>query len=568
MKALILAAGLGTRLRPHTKNIPKPLFKINQQPVIDILIRQLVDMGITGVIINTHHRHQQISDYLKAQDYPIQVSARFEKELLGTGGAIKNVSDFLGDAPFLVINSDIISDIDIQALSDFHKSHTCPATLVMHDYPVFNNVCVDKNGYVTEFIGTTERICENHDCLAFTGIQILDPLIFDYIPESRFVSSIDVYKKMIKTGQRIRAYISSGHYWRDIGTPESYFEAVYEKTAPDVFKKVFGNQNNHLLKRSLLAGDGSDRKWYRVSSGDKTLVMVDHGINTNDSLQEVDSFIKIGRHLKSMGLPVPDIYHAERFSGVIYLEDLGDIHLQSVVKNETDQDSIASLYRNVIGHVIQMSAKGAVAFDNSFTYQTPEYDKRLILEKECQYFVDSFLCNYLEMDVSYTDLSDGFEFIADHALADSLTGFMHRDLQSRNIMILKDKVFLIDFQGGRIGPIQYDLASLLTDPYVNLAKSLQDQLLVYGFKKITEIKPEVIDENKFLASYHYCALSRIMQSLGAFGYLTTVKSKPFFEQFIPIALSNLLDRIEMMPSDPLQLLTDTVKTALNKLKEQ
>lgn len=563
MKALILAAGFGTRLRPHTEHIPKPLFPIAGQPLIDLTICRLIDMGITGIVINVHHLHQQITSFIQSQDYPIEVATRYEEKILGTGGAIKNVSDFLGDQPVLVINSDIVTDIDISIVHAFHQQHLHPATLVMHHYPVFNNVWVDENKNIIEFSGKEKNMPNRFSCQAFTGIQILDPLIMDFLPENKFVSSIDVYKEMIKKGLTIKAYTSTNHYWKDIGTPESFTEAVFDKTAPTAFAKAFAQKDHSHLERTLLAGDGSDRQWYRISSNNHSLIMADHGINSENQTAEVDSFIKIGAHLFKNKIPVPEIYFSDTFSGLVYVQDLGDINLQAVVQKKTDNQKIIRLYQQVINQAICMSVHGAEAFDPAWTYQTKKYDRHLILDKECRYFVDAFLTLYLKLDVAYSDFKTDFECLADHAIRNAVTGLMHRDLQSRNIMVSDGNIFFIDFQGARLGPVQYDLASLLTDPYVNLSESIQGILLEYSADRLGQLLS--IDKNKFFQGYRYCSITRILQSLGAFGYLSKIKNKPFFEQFIPIALNNLYKRLQFPETNQFHLLTEIVKNALISL---
>jgi len=563
MKALILAAGYGTRLRPHTNHIPKALFPIAGQPLIDIIIGHLIRIGATGIIINVHHLHDQITRFINDANYPVKVVTRYEKTILGTGGAIKNISDFLDDQPFIVINSDILTDIDLKKVYEFHKQHGHPATLVMHDYPIYNNVQVDQNYEIVEFLNLKNNPGVS-DCMAFTGIQILDPSVLEFIPDNPFVSSIDVYRKMLKSGLKIKAYTATNHFWRDIGTPESYFEAVYKKSTPIAFEKVFGQQEKSPCRRQLLTGDGSDRKWYRLSSNTHSMIMADHGINAQSNNQhqtaEVDSFVKIGQHLHQKKIPVPKIYHFDTFSGVVYLEDLGDVNLQTVIEKETNDKTVICLYQSIIDKVIQMSIKGAQSFQSSWTCQSPTYDKNLILKKECQYFVDAFLNKYLELNVSFLELKNEFEALAAQALKFAVTGFMHRDLQSRNIMVRDNKIYFIDFQGGRMGPIQYDLASLFTDPYVNLSTDIQNQLLDYSTNRLK--KKRSIDTTKFKTGYTYCAITRILQSLGAFAYLTQQKNKPFFARFIPIALTNLHARINKLNSRNFPILTDIVKNAL------
>jgi NDP-sugar pyrophosphorylase family protein len=123
MKALILAAGLGTRLLPYTQHTPKPLFPLGDRPLLDIIIRRLEAAGCESVIINTHHLHNMITDYINSRKYSIPVNTRHEPVILGTAGAIKNAGDFWDDKPFIVINSDILTDIDLKEVYSFHAGH-------------------------------------------------------------------------------------------------------------------------------------------------------------------------------------------------------------------------------------------------------------------------------------------------------------------------------------------------------------------------------------------------------------------------------------------------------------
>jgi aminoglycoside/choline kinase family phosphotransferase len=265
--------------------------------------------------------------------------------------------------------------------------------------------------------------------------------------------------------------------------------------------------------------------------------MVDHGIRKKNSISEVDAFIAIGRHLYAKGLPVPKIYLHDAFSGLVFLEDIGDVNLQKVVNEAKNLKEIIFCYQSVIRLLIKLSITGEKDFDPAWTHQTPTYDKRLILENECRYFVEAFLNGYLKWDTSFIDLQDDFFLIAENALASPLNGFMHRDMQSRNIMIKNNHIYFIDFQGGRIGPIQYDLASLLIDPYVDLPYPVRIDLLDYAIEKLSSIL--LIEKKKFCACFDYCAISRNLQILGAFGYLSRVKKKTHFEQYIPAAVKTL-----------------------------
>ena len=538
MKAMILAAGLGTRLLPFTESTPKPLFTISGRPLLDIIIHSLQSAGCEAVIINTHHLHKNIDSFLASQQYAIPIYTLHEPVILGTAGAIKNAAYFWDTQPFMVINSDIFTDIDLRKVYDFHLSHNHHATLVLHDCAEFNNVWVDKNDFITGFQDQGKEARPDHTRkLAFTGIQVLDPEILELIPDRIFSGSIGVYRKLILSGKKIKAYISKKYYWKDIGTPQRYKETVFDKMAPEAFKQAFPGCVCKKIECSKLKGDGSDRKWYRLTASGRSIVMVDHGIRKEPGTSEIDSFVLIGRHLYDKGISVPAIYLYDTFSGIVFLEDLGDVNLQAVVKAGKNLKQILSYYKSIIKLLIKMSVFGVKQFDRSWPYQTQYYDKEVILENECRYFVDAFLRRYLNLNVCYDDFKDEFILLADKALEFSVNGFMHRDFQSRNIMIKNRKPYFIDFQGGRIGPIQYDLASLLIDPYVALSRHVQDQLLDYCVDKLLSYIH--IDKKKFCLCYKYCAITRNLQMLGAFGYLSLVKGKTYFEQFIPAATESL-----------------------------
>jgi len=537
MKALVLAAGYGTRLLPYTRLVPKPLFPVGDCPVLEKTITQLCGSGCSEIIINTHHLHQQIEAFIAEKKFPIPVHTRYEPEILGTGGAIKNTSDILGDSPFMVINSDIITDINFKTVYNFHLSHIHPATLVLHDHEVFNNVSATADGFITGFHSDSSPLDRASSRLAFTGIQVLDPELTALIPENTCYSSIDLYKNMISEHMKIKAYISKNHLWTDIGTPESYREATYRFSVQNAFRTAFPEYSGDPVNISHLAGDGSDRQWFRLTSEGFSMVMADHGIRKQSPVTEVDSFIAINRHLASKGVPVPEIYHAEPFSGLVFMEDLGNIHLQSHVKHTKDGNDILNAYKSIIDSLVHMSVSCAVDFSPAYAYQTADYNRNLILEKECRYFVEAFLQGYLHLDISYDRLENDFHYLSEKTLSNSLIGFMHRDFQSRNIMFHNKRFYFIDFQGGRIGPIQYDLASLLLDPYVALPFRLHSPLLDYTVNKLSSVTN--INKETFYNGYIYCSLTRNLQILGAFGYLSTVKGKPFFEQYIPAAMQSL-----------------------------
>ena len=174
-----------------------------------------------------------------------------------------------------------------------------------------------------------------------------------------------------------------------------------------------------------------------------------------------------------------------------------------------------------------MGIEGVKGFDPAFTFQTPHYDKDLIVERESRYFLKAFLNGYMGLAIGFDQLKEEFELLAEAALDKSYNGFMHRDFQSRNIIVKDHKYYVIDFQGGRLGPLAYDLASLLIDPYVALPEKLQETLLTYYLNRLSEFV--TIDSADFRHSYKYCAINRKLQILGAVAFLSQQMGKAGFK---------------------------------------
>jgi aminoglycoside/choline kinase family phosphotransferase/dTDP-glucose pyrophosphorylase len=560
MKAIILAAGLGTRLLPYTRQIPKPLFSLGGKSILEILIERLVRAGCHALMINTHHLGEEIEAFLSQKHFAIPVEFCREPEILGTGGAIKNVENFWDDSPFMVINSDIITDIDFRKVYDFHLDHPFPATLVLTDSAHLNTVSCDKKNFITDFY-IPKHLNHHHPIkkrFTFTGIQVLNKEVLDYIPKGTFYSIIDAYINLMKSGRKIKAFFAVESYWKDIGTPERYRQAVLDRMIPQAFFNAFREYPETPPMMTRLEGDGSDRGWFRLKSGSKSLILADHGIYTGKQTGEADAFVGIGFHLYSRGVPVPRIFHENTFSGIVCMQDLGDMDLQKTVLNEKNPGAIKHLYENVITRLCHMWMEGTRDFDPSWTFQTTHYDRQLILERECRYFVDAYLQGYLNLDIGFEELSPDFYHLADRIQELSYEGFMHRDFQSRNIMVNGTDIFFIDFQGGRLGPIQYDLASLLIDPYTALSQPLQARLLKFCTDHLGKLIPLSLE--RFQKGFHYCAIARNLQILGAFGFLSRVKKKFHFEKYIPQAMNTLKNNLNVyFKDDEFKLLKAVVK---------
>ncbi len=221
---MILAAGLGTRLQPLTLKMPKPLLPVANRPVIDRLLEYLKNFGVTDVVINAHHLHEMVVSYLSnGRSSGLGIQVRVEPEILGTGGGIKNSEDFWDEDPFIVINGDILTDIDLEPALEAHKSEGNLVTMILHDHQPFNQVGMDARGNIERI---SSRILP--DALAFTGIHILEKEVLSHISPGRFSCILECYRKLIHDGRHVRGYVSKGHYWRDMGTVENYLLANRE----------------------------------------------------------------------------------------------------------------------------------------------------------------------------------------------------------------------------------------------------------------------------------------------------------------------------------------------------
>jgi NDP-sugar pyrophosphorylase family protein len=233
MKAMILAAGYGTRLRPLTDFKPKALIEIKGLPLIEIIIKRLISFGYQDIIVNVHHFGEQIAQFLREKDYfgiNIQISDESEK-LLDTGGGILKARWFLDDEQaFLVYNVDIISDIDLAQMLEFHKKESCLATLAVRDRKTNRKLIFDSEKQLCEWVNlATEqkkisRTANGKTCnFAYSGIQIIEPRIFDLITEEGAFSVIDMYLRLAKENS-IKGFVHDSGYWCDMGKYQQVME--------------------------------------------------------------------------------------------------------------------------------------------------------------------------------------------------------------------------------------------------------------------------------------------------------------------------------------------------------
>lgn len=240
MKAMVLAAGLGTRLRPLTDDRPKALVEINGRTLLDLTLARLRRFGVREVIINTHHFADVLARYLEdRKNFGMHIEISREDDLLlDTGGGLKKAARFFlrdsGDTPFIVHNVDVLSTIDLHEMVSVHRKHDALATLAVRDRKssrllLFNPHCELCGRQVTkDNVASTEmvRACPHPQPLAFCGIHVISPRLLKMMTEQGVFSIIDVYLRLAGAGEKIRSFRADEYYWRDLGRPEHLAQAA------------------------------------------------------------------------------------------------------------------------------------------------------------------------------------------------------------------------------------------------------------------------------------------------------------------------------------------------------
>ncbi|MBI5681910.1 MAG: phosphotransferase [Deltaproteobacteria bacterium] len=570
----ILSAGLGERLRPITNHIPKPLLPILGKPLLEIILEKISSIS-DSIGINLHHKKELISEYINNSSFKERITVFNEEPILGTGGALKNAEELLSRGTFLVHNADILSDIDLERLIEFHFSSENIATLAVHDYPKFNSLIVDEKGYLKDVV----KQPHSKKLMAFTGIAVYEPEFLNFLPHG--VSSItDAWLRAVHKGCKIGTVDVSGSYWTDIGTPSAYAAAIVnalrdsgetiyihpdsdvsEDTELDgyvVIEKGCRLSGIKLLQNCIILGadlksipidldepfligvGGSDRKYYRRKTGKQTEIFVRYTENDPDFYRHIEYTKFFRRH----NIPVPILIDVDFENRTAVFEDLGDLSLYSWFKCKRKEEQIEEIYKGVLDILLELYTTAA-----SHANECPMLKEMVFDYKharwETDYFTEQFVKSIKGMDIKdAAGLKDEF-----HKLAKKIDSFtktiIHRDFQSQNIMLTKGMPRLIDYQGSRLGPPAYDAASILYDPYFRLKDKTRETLLDYYIQQMKKKSGEKFKETDFIESLTTCRIQRHMQALGAYGFLSNIKGKRYFLKHIPEGL-NLLKE-DLMP---------------------
>lgn len=529
--ALILAAGYGTRLAPLSTVMPKPMIPLpNRDTLLGTIITQLERAGITAFAVNTHYKPEQIEDYLLTR-LAGRAHLYHEPDQLGTGGPLVNAKAFLSDADcFVLYNGDILCDVDVSVLIAHHREQGNLVTMLLAEGPE-KRILVDPAMRIRDLRGILGKNVAHGKRYSYAGIAVISREFFPYLPEQPIHCDLILsIVEAVRANEKIGGYLlPSDHFWRDLGTVENYLEVA--EHLPPVF--MDGYDAGAVFKR--LAEMGSQRRFYRIGRGGKNDVLM---ISYPEDA-DFERFIDFGKYLYAIGAGTPEIYGVNADAFAVLMEDLGDNTLWHAAQNRT-VEALDALYRR--------AANALLDYQRKATENQPEkingvrvFDKDY-LRWETEYFFDNFICGHCKCELSDSERDE--LFAAFDALAERVDAqpkiWMHRDCQSQNLMVCGERIRFVDFQGGRLGPVGYDLASLLLDPYLELPETVRQTVLLHYADKVAELpgcgKITLAD---FKTCYNEAAIQRLMQALGAYGFLVHVRGKRQYLDAMPPALERL-----------------------------
>ncbi len=303
----------------------------------------------------------------------------------------------------------------------------------------------------------------------------------------------------------------------------------------DILRGLFSKwANEDGIEITPLPQAGSDRQYYRLTGQQKQAI----GVYSPDK-NETAAFINFTYHFRQHGLKVPEIFSADLLSGCYLISDLGDISLLDYLganrKDGLPSSDTLGFYKDAIAELPRFQVDACKDLNFSVCYPSGQFDGRA-MRWDLNYFKYYFL-KLLKIHFNEAALEDDFDRLIVHLLRSGSQFFMYRDFQARNIMIHDGKPWFIDYQGGRRGPLQYDLASLLFQVKASLPYTFREEMLYWYLENLK--KYIHIDENKFVEDYYGFVLIRLLQVMGAYGFRGYFERRAHFLQSIPYAIENL-----------------------------
>ncbi|HSB51327.1 MAG TPA: sugar phosphate nucleotidyltransferase, partial [Dissulfurispiraceae bacterium] len=417
IRAFILAAGLGERLRPLTNHIPKPLLPILGTPILELILDRVFSIPVEMMGVNLYHKGDLIRRWIERSGFAGKIAIFPEDPILSTGGALKNAEKFLDGGPFVVHNGDILSDIDIGQLLSRHLSLHNLATLAVHHHPEFENLSVSADGLLMR-ARSDAALPGEAGRFAFTGIAAYDPAFLSLLPAGRS-DVVDAWNHAVSQGFTIGTVDVTGCRWSDIGTPVSYAQTLRDVLRADGERlyigrnvKGCGRSNLHgwaVIEEGASLGDGSslkdcvvlpgavvragarladciigpdfeiplnrasapdrstdepeligtggsDRTYYRVTRKDTTAVLM----KCRESDPDFHRHVELTRFFGDCRVPVPELFEHDEHAMTAVFEDLGDTSLYDWLKCPRGSCEIREMYGKALdGLILLHSAASA-----------------------------------------------------------------------------------------------------------------------------------------------------------------------------------------------------------------
>jgi len=589
-KAVILAAGFGTRLLPLTRVVPKPLLPLGGIPMLDRAIALVKSWGVNQVVVNVHHGADAMVNHLihrKPDGLHIQIS--FEPTILGTGGALAKASWFFSDdKPFWMINADVAADVDYRPiLKAFRPGKTIASAWLMSTRGP--RTVEYQHGRITNF---QSKRPGTDGTFTFCGVHLVDPKVLKYLPPDGFSSIIDGYQKAMTDGWHVAGVPVENAYWADIGTPAQYVTASLEvgralrasRSAegshgvlalpkkidhvsikdsfiygPNVPRKTYSGimamraidaleepaqQLIRKWKKQLepiiacpLSPRGSARTFTRLYAGNATAMLVQH----KPEREENNLYVGHTKFLAELGIPVPRVLADDPENHLALFEDVGFTSVQDEAPKWTGK-KLEQCYRGVLDKLVVFHEEGGRIAKQKRLKLMPPFDAKLYAW-ERDLFAHLFLKERFGFDdARIVEIKKELAGISS-VLLKNKSVLLHRDFQSSNILLKKGKWYLIDYQGMRMGPAVYDLASLLCDPYIAIDPAVRERLLAYYTAKADKY-------SKCRETFWLAVIQRLGQALGAYARLSKISGMSHFARYIQPALRNLQEALDHVHGYP------------------
>lgn len=511
-KAVVLAAGFGTRLRPFTCVTPKPLLPVWRESMLSRVVQQLRDWGVEEITVNCHYLHGQIEAWCAANNCRVS----YEPEILGTGGALNPLKEWIGQDNFYLVNGDIV----FEGFSGFRDAKE----FVRQD--VLGLAVVTTEGPRTIEVEPTRNIVTcwkspdpgYNGTYTYCGIALLKPAIFDFLAPEGASSIVEAYEKATMAGHFILAVEPKDFLWTDAGTIPKYIEVNQQGDANDfaALPQIAAVQKELGLSGDVefLGARGSNRCFFKM--GNAIIILYD-----DEARRENARYAALAQWLAAKGIAVPKVLLNKPEMKMLVLENAGSTDLATEARHK----GVLATYSPVID---ALAAFGRLAEECDLPELEKSFNAALWAEEQSLFKEYALGRRYARTcsEAVEKDLAKLSEVLEKEPRA-----LVHRDFQSSNILWKNGKMSIIDFQGMREGPAVYDLASLVYDPYVKLSDSERAALItlygkVTGREDIAKVVP-------------FAAAERLIQALGAYGRLASVGQTGFSQYILP-ALENLL----------------------------